>query len=329
MSTVLLTGASGFLGAHTVHELLDRGHQVRALVRTPSKLDAALSPLGVSMGDDRVEVVAGDMTDRDVVRRAAQGCGAVIHAAAVYSFKRSDREAMLRGNVAGTRIVLEAGRDAGATHLVHVSSTVALTRKGNPVLDHHSPLGPGFGPYSESKVASEQVARDMQSAGDPVTIVNPGGVVGPHDPYLGESNMVVLEILKGQLPAFPKGGLPYVDVRDTAATLAAALEVEPGGRYLVPGESVRNLHAPLREVTGRKLPCRTVPAGLLIAATTPGYLTGWSFLPGSVEGVRITACGAGLDHSETTRVLGVEPRPLVESLADTVAWLKQAGHLRS
>ena len=258
---------------------------------------------------------------------AVLGAITVIHAAAVYSFKRRDRETMLRGNVDGTRTVLEAGRDAGATHLVHVSSTVALTRPGRPVLDHRSPLGPGFGPYSDSKVASERVARTMQQHGDPVTIINPGGVLGPHDPYLGESNAVVVEILKGKTPVFPRGRVPYVDVRDTAATLASALEVDPGGRYVVPGESVANLHEPLREVTGRSLPCRTVPPALAVAATTPGYLTGWSLLPGAVEGVRITACGCRLDHSETTRVLGVEPRPLVESLADTVAWLKSAGHL--
>ena len=327
MSTVLLTGASGFVGAHTVHELLRRGHRVRALVRSPGKLGTALSPLGVSADDERLDVVTGDMTDAAAVTSAAAGCDAVIHAAAVYSFKRRDRQTMLRGNVDGTRLVLEAGRDAGATHLVHVSSTVALTRQGRPILDHRSPLGPGFGPYSESKVASERVARTMQQHGDPVTIVNPGGVLGPHDPYVGESNAVVLEILKGKTPVFPRGRVPYVDVRDAAATLAAAIEVDPGGRYVVPGEAVARLHEPLREVTGRDLPCRTIPAALAIAATTPGYLTGWSFLPGAVEGVRINACGCGLDHSETTRVLGVEPRPLVESLADTVAWLKSAGHL--
>ena len=329
MATVLLTGASGFLGAHTVSELLDRGHRVRALVRTPRKLDTALQPLGLRAEDSRLDVVAGDMTDPDVVGEAAAGCEAVIHAAAVYSFKRSDRQTMLRGNVDGTRIVLEAGRDAGAGHLVHVSSTVAITRKGGVVLDHKSPLGPGFGPYSNSKVASERVAREMQAAGAPVTIVNPGGVLGPHDPYLGESNTVVLEILQGRTPVFPRGSVPYVDVRDTAATLAAALEVEPGGRYVVPGETVANLHEPLRQVTGRRLPCYTIPPALAIAATMPGYLTGWPFLPGTVEAVRINACAVGLDHSETTRVLGVEPRPLLESLADTVAWMKDAGHLRA
>ncbi len=327
MSTVLLTGASGFLGAHTVHELLDRGHRVRALVRTPAKLGTALAPIGLDSGDDRIEVVAGDMTDAALVGEAAAGCDAVIHAAAVYSFKRSDRDTMRRGNLEGTRTVLAAGRDAGARHLVHVSSTVAITRPGGAVLDHRSPLGPGFGPYSESKVASERVAREMQEAGDPVTIVNPGGVLGPHDPYLGESNSVVLSILQGRAPAFPKGRVPYVDVRDTAATLAATLEVEPGGRFLVPGESPPDLHVPLRAITGRELRFVAIPSWLAVAAAMPGYLTGWEPLPHEVEGARITGCANSIDYSETTRVLGITPRPLTESLSDTVQWLQDAGHL--
>ena len=164
MSLVLLTGASGFLGAHTVQHLLGAGHRVRAFVRTPSRLDDALRPLGLSSEDERIEVAQGDMTDQTAVRAAVAGCDSVVHAAATYSFRRRDRHTMLHDNTAGTRAVLEAGRDAGCRTLVHVSSTVALTRPGGVTLDGQSPLGPGFGPYSESKVASEQIARDLQEA---------------------------------------------------------------------------------------------------------------------------------------------------------------------
>ena len=326
MSTVLLTGASGFLGAHTVQALRERGHHVRALVRTPEKLAAALAPLGLAPGEG-IEPVRGDMTDEAAVRTAVEGCDAVVHGAATYSFKRRDRAAMVRDNVRGTEVVLGAGRDAGCEVLVHVSSTVALARKGGVLLDERSPVGPGHGPYSDSKAASERVARRMQDAGDPVTIVNPGGIVGPHDPYLGESNEAVRQVLLGKLPVFPRGLQQYVDVRDTAAVLAAAVDHAPGGRYLVPGEALTDPHTPLREVTGRRLPVRHLPPWLAVAGAMPGYLTGWSFLPGAAEGARIAGCANPVDSGATTRDLGVTARPITESLRDTVRWLVEAGHL--
>ena len=193
---------------------------------------------------------------------------------------------MMRDNTAGTEAVLGAARDAGCRVAVHVSSTVALARPGGVTLDHRSPLGPGHGPYSDSKVASERIARRMQEAGDPVTIVNPGGVIGPHDPYLGETNEILVQVLNGKQPVFPRGRQQFVDVRDVAAVIVAALGHAAGRALPVPGHDFDVPHEALRRVTGRRLPVRTLPAGLVAGLAMPGYLTGWSFLPGSVEGVR-------------------------------------------
>ena len=326
MSTVLLTGASGFLGVHTARHLLDAGHDVRALVRSPERLGQHLAPLGVEPEDTRLTVLTGDITDRKAVAEAVEGCDAVVHAAATFSFKRRDRDAMQRQNAVGTRTVLEAGLEAGCRSLVHVSSTVALTRPGARVADHQSPLGQGMGPYSESKIASERVARELQGHGAPVAIVNPGGILGPHDPYLGETNAAVLSILRGRLPAWPRGSMPYVDVRDSADVVVAALD-RPGGRFLVPGTDVADLPAELRAVTGRRLPGVTVPAALASVAAMPGYLTGWGFLPGAVEGARTGGAANRFDASATVRELGITGRPLVESLHDTIRWMVDAGHL--
>ena len=326
MSTVLLTGASGFLGAHTLVRLLDAGHRVRAFVRTPSKLDAALRPFGIGdvEADDRIEVIQGDMTHAADVQRAVREVDRVIHAAAIYSFKRSDRDAMLEGNVQGTRLVLDAAASAGCERIVHVSSTVALNRRGGHVLRHDSPLGEGFGPYSDSKVASEKVAREAQDAGRPISIVNPAGVIGPHDPYLGESNAVIQDCVRGKLTAWPRGSMTYVDVRETADVLVAAVAHEENGRWLVPGTDVTSPHGAVREASGRKLPYVTVPTALAVAATLPGYLTGWKALPGEVEGARITGCANPTDASATIEALGVRPRPLVDSVRDTLEWLRDA-----
>src|SRR5438128_327424 len=80
--------------------------------------------------------------------------------------------------------------------------------------------------------------RSKLEAQAPVTIVNPGGVVGPDDPYVGENAESCIAILKNRLPAWPRGQLHYVDVRDTAEVLTAAVTHEPGGRYLIPGATV-------------------------------------------------------------------------------------------
>ncbi|HET6560332.1 MAG TPA: NAD-dependent epimerase/dehydratase family protein [Marmoricola sp.] len=327
MATVLLTGASGFLGIHTAQHLLDAGHRVRAFVRDGRRLGNHLVPLGVDPADGHLEVVIGSMTDAAAVREAVAGCDSVVHAAATFSFKRRDREAMTRENGAGTRTVLEAGVAAGCSTVVQVSSTVALNRPGGATLDHTSPVGTPVGPYSASKIASEVVARQLQDAGAPVTIAYPGAVIGPHDPYLGESNALLATVLAGRVPAWPRGRIHLVDVRETAAVLTAAVTAEPGGRYPVPGESAPGPHGVLADVTGRRMPAVVLPGRLVAAMAAPGYATGWSFLPGAVEGIRGVACANPVDAKATAAALGVAARPLSESVADTVRWLVDAGHV--
>ena len=325
MSVVMLTGASGFLGIHILGRLLDEGHRVRALVRTPAKLRENLALLDVDPDDPRIEVVPGDMTDAAAVREAARGCDQAIHAAATYSYRRRDAERMQRENKAGTTTVLDAATEAGCTGIVHVSSTGALLRPG-ATLDHESPLGVTLGPYTQSKVESERVARDRQGDGAPIAIVNPGGVFGPHDPYLGESDEVIREILRGRLPTWPRGGTQWVDVRDTAEVVVAALD-RPGRRYLVPGETVALPHETLRTVTGRRLPAARLPLKAMLPVLQLGYRTGWPFLPHAVEGARFIAIDARVDYSATVDELGVSGRSLAESMRDTVCWLADAGHI--
>ena len=325
MTVVLLTGASGFLGIHVLQRLLDEGQSVRAFVRTPAKLRENLAQLGVDPENPRIEVVSGDMTDASAVRDAAGGCDRAVHAAATFSYRRSDAERMLRENMVGTTTVLDAAIEAGCTGIVHVSSIVALLRPG-ATLDHQSPLGDSLGPYTQSKVQSERVARDRQEIGAPVAIVNPGGILGSHDPYLGESNEVIREILRGRLPTWPRGGMQWVDVRDTAAVVVAGLD-RPGRRYLVPGETVTLPHETLRTVTGRGLPAVRLPLNVALPVLQLGYRTGWALLPHAVEGARVIASDTRVDYSATVDELGVAGRTLAESMRDTVRWLAVAGHI--
>lgn len=325
MDAVMVTGASGFLGLHVAQRLLERGRPVRAFVREPARLHDHLALLGLDPDHPGLEVASGDMTDPASVREAVRECGQVVHAAATFSYRRADAERMLRENALGTTSVLDAAADAGCSGIVHVSSIAALLRP-RATLDHHSPVGLEIGPYTRSKVLSERVARERQSAGVPVAIVNPGAILGPHDPYLGESNSVVRDILRGRLPTWPRGGMQWVDVRDTADVVIASLD-RPGGRYLVPGENVALPHEVLRTVTGRRLPAVRLPLAAALPVLHLGHHTNWPLLPHALEGSRFIDLDTRVDASATVKELGIRGRSLEESMTDTVRWLAEAGHI--
>jgi dihydroflavonol-4-reductase len=334
---VLVTGGTGFVGSHSVATLLAAGHDVRLLVRSPDRIAPALRPLGVTVAVDHT---VGDVTDLDSVTRALHGCDAVLHAAAVYDLDARARPAIARTNVAGARTVLQAAVDAGCDPVVHVSSTVALLRRGTTITPD-SPLSATPGAYISSKAASEAVARRLQDDGAPVVIVHPGGVLGPHDPYCGDQTRRLRDVLRGRYPMWPSGGFHVVDVRDVARVHTAVMRPGAGPhRYLVPGTFIdgAGMYATLRALTGRRLPMLIVPSALMLpmtwAASNVQRITPFH-LPADHEGVLITRSANRCDDSRARDDFGMEPRALAETYRDTIRWLhrtglltdRQAGHL--
>lgn len=320
---VLVTGGTGFVGSHVAAALVTAGHDVRVLVRRPEQVPVTFGPLG----DPDLDVVTGDVLDRGSVRSAVADCDAVVHAAAVFSFDSHDRERMLATNAEAARTVLEEALAAGADPVVHVSSTVALTRRSGSGPD--LPLGDLEQPYAASKVASERVARELQDRGDPVVTVYPGSVLGPHDPYIGENTLLLEWVVRGLLGVFPAGGLHFVDVRDVAAVVVAAMEAGRGPRrYVVPGHHVPSgeLHRTVARVIGRRrpvmvLPLRAMMPMLVLAEAAGRRLPQRWHTPVGVEGPSISECNTVM-HDEPARTeLGVEPRPLEETVRDTITWL--------
>lgn len=323
---VSVTGGSGFVGAHTVAALLRAGHRVRLLVRDESTVEHALTPLGVGTG--AVDVVTGDVLDRFSVDRLVRGADAVLHAASVYSFDSRARREMGRTNVAGTAQVLDAARRAGTGRVVYVSSFGALLPARGRPLRPDSPVGRPREAYLASKAAAESVARAHQAAGTPVTITYPPGLLGPHDPKLGDQVTRLRNTLRGLMPVWPSGGLPVGDVRDTAALHAALVSGggPAGNRHFCPGHhlTTRQYVATLREVTGRALPSVHLPARAMLPL---GLVTGlvqrvWPWhIPAEYGAVYTCACRARVaEHTGTAR-------PIAETFADTVRWLRGAGLL--
>ncbi|RKT55194.1 SDR family NAD(P)-dependent oxidoreductase [Saccharothrix australiensis] len=321
---VTVTGGTGFVGAHTVSELVRAGHRVRLLVRDPGAVDAAVRPLEVPPG--ALDVVVGDVTDERSVAGAVRGADAVVHAASVYSFDRRRRAEMLRTNACGTEVVLTAARRAGVGRVVHVSSIAALFGPGVRVIGDRSPVGTTREPYAATKAASEAIARRHREEGAPVVISYPPALLGPHDPKLGDQNRRLRDTARGIMPLWPAGGLQIGDVRDTAALHAALLSPDVTGGHFGPGHHLTTAEyvAAVREATGRSLPAMFLPAtllapfGRLVDLVQP--LWPWHI---PAEYGAIATVGAAVRVDPTASTLNLKPRPFTDTVTDTVRWLTE------
>jgi len=326
---VLVTGGTGFVGSWITSALLEAGHEVRLAVRRPEQVTRTFAGRDVMPED----VMVVDLLDSASVARALEDCDAVVHAAAIFSLDPRRAKEVLSTNERATRTVLEAAVEAGCDPVVHISSTVALVRRAGT--DDSLPLGDLDLPYSRSKIASERVARSLQERGAPVVSVYPGSVYGPADPYLGEQAARLAWIARGLFPIWPAGGMHTVDVRDTAAVVAACLQPGHGPRrYVVPGHHMSgdDLYRIVGAAIGRRRPHVSLPARLVPAATAPIDAlqrllpTRWRY-PADREGAELGVRNTRFDTSTAERELGVHARPLEESLRDTLTWMVDAGHL--
>jgi nucleoside-diphosphate-sugar epimerase len=326
---VCVTGGTGFVGSHTVAALLRDGHRIRLLVRDKSAVGPALAPHGIH--PDQVETAAADVRDRAAVLAALRGADAVLHAASVYSFDVRRAAEMREVNRLGTEVVLGAAREAGAGRIVHVSSIVSLYPPPGGILTTDTPVGRPRDVYMATKAAAEEVARRHQAEGAPVTIVYPPALFGPHDPHLGDQVSRVRDALRGLMPIWPLGGYPVGDVRDAAA-LHTALLTGPagGGRYFGPHHnlSTRQYIATLRQVTGRRLPTVYLPGRAMLPVGRLADLAQrvWPWhIPAEYGAVYTCAVDARIADDAPT--YGIRPRPVRETMADTVEWLRAAGRL--
>jgi dihydroflavonol-4-reductase len=327
---VFVTGGTGYVGSHTIAALTSAGHEVTVLARSPGRVAPALQPLGVT----GVRTATGDVTDATAVARAMKGQEAVLHAASVFSMDARKAREMRAVNVAGTRTVLETATTLGLDPIVHVSSELALLPpRDGEVLTPESPTGRAPTPYCRSKADSEEVARELQRRGAPVVSVMPSAVWGPQDPHFGEGVLLCMNVLKRSYPYVMNGGMHISDVRDVARVHAAVMRPGLGPRsYLVTGHyvSMKGIQRTLADLTGRSLPSVTLPGWILAGV---GRVADWAQrrvrvrLPLTYEGIWVLNCRARCDDLRTRSELGVEPRDIRETFADTVRWLASVGRL--
>jgi nucleoside-diphosphate-sugar epimerase len=327
---VVVTGGTGYLGSHAIAALAGAGHRIRVLARSPERVATALKPLGV----DGVEIVTGDVTDAAAVERALAGADAVLHAASVFSMDARRAQEMRSVNVRGTDIVLGTAHRLGLDPIVHVSSEVALLPPvDGETLTPDSPVRQTAWPYCRSKADSELVARKYQEEGAPVVSVLPAALWGPDDPHFGEGVTRATNVLKKRYPIVMRGGMHIADVRDVAEVLAAVITPRRGPRsYMVAGHyiSMPDLIRAHADLTGRRIRFAVLPgwflAGFGRAADVVQRRVS-TRLPWDAEGIWVMNCAARCDDSRVRRELAYEPRPLRDTLADTIRWLVEVGRV--
>lgn len=324
---VLLTGATGFLGRNVARSLAAHGHELRVLTRPTSRREGL---------PDGAALVLGDVTDAASLKRAAEGCEAVVHMAALVKVWVPDEARFDAVNVGGLENALAASREAGA-RLLYTSSFIALGPSGGGLLDGSRPHpGPPFrNPYERTKALADVLARAAAARDEDVVILYPGVVYGPGD--MTEGNIVasmLADHLSGRLPGLVGPGdrhWSYAFVEDVAEGHALALEKgRAGDRFVLGGENATlgRVFALVHEIAGVAPPRLRIPYR---AASVLGWLQ-WLWAETTGHPPQLTHGEVGVfreewacDSSKAERELGYRCRPLAEGLRRTLDWLRATG----
>jgi nucleoside-diphosphate-sugar epimerase len=322
-----VTGATGFLGGELVKQLVGRGHQVIALVRSPEKA-AFLETLGVTLH-------TGDITDRESLRAPMQDVDGVFHVAAWYKVGVRDSSQLAEQvNVEGTRNVLEVARELQVPRIVYTSTVAVLgDTRGRLPDERVRVLEPKFlTEYDRTKwMAHYEVAVPMLRAGLPLVIAMPGTVYGPGD--TSGIHATLVQLLRGRLMATPRGvAFAWVYIEDAARGLRQAMDAgRIGESYLLTGpvhtfEEAFDIAA---EIAHKRRPLfHPRPIMMRGAARLVEALERWDMrVPVASETLRLMAGTTWIGSSaKAERELGFSARPLEEGLRHTIEHeLRQLG----
>jgi dihydroflavonol-4-reductase len=341
MSTLaFVSGVTGFVGASLARLLLERGYEVRTIVRPGS--DRGNLPVGPGF-----EAIEGDLKDRASVERAMRGCEEAYHVAADYRFWARDPGELYQNNVRGTANVLEAAGQAGVRRIVHTSTvgTIGLSAQPAPC-DETTPSDPGqfASHYKLSKLEAERLALEYARKGLPVVIVNPSTPIGPWDRKPTPTGKIIVDFINGKLPAYVATGLDFADVRDVAeGHWLAAQKGRVGERYILGGQNLTmvefldlvarqaqelGIEGAPQQAPGLRIPYR-------LAWLTGVVSTAWADYVShreprvAIEAVKMSSRYMYFDSSKARRELGYAPGPLDAPVRDALRWFQSHGYFKS
>ncbi len=324
-ATTLITGGTGFLGSHLVHQLVEEGNKDIRIMAT--SIPDWLVELGV-------EPMEGSITKSEDVARAVEGIKEVYHLAGRVSREREDAREMYAIHVEGTRLLCDAARGAGVKTIVlaSTSGTIAVTEDGEVIPDESYPPPLDIisrWPYYTSKVYQEMAALErFNGKGLRLVIMNPSLLLGPGDERLS-STKVVLDFMGRKISAVPTGGVSFVDVRDVAKAFRVAMRKgRHGERYLMGAANWTfvKFFGRLERLTKVAAPKLALPSKVAVAGAqlVDSFFKQWNKTspvePGAIEMAQYFWY---LNCARAARELGFRPRDPGETLHDTVTYLRE------
>lgn len=325
----LVTGANGLLGSNVVRELLNRGHEVKALVRKGADT-RTLKGLDV-------EFFYGDLLEKEQLAGACEGCDYVIHSAGKIAGLQTKFSDFSEINIQGTKNIVKAAEAAGVKRMVHVSSNCVFS--GGTLEEPGTELSEFTGfrfnsGYVNSKYLAQQwVLSEVEKTGFPIVVVNPTIMIGPYDAKPGSSD-IILKVLKDQLQLCPEGGKNFVDARDAAVATCNALTMgTPGECYLLTGENLTfaELFGRINRIYGKSAMRLLVPATILKGAGLVGNAIRAIVhhdIPLNLVNMRQLAYESYFSGNKAIRVLKLQQRPIDDAIRDAISWFISNGYLK-
>jgi dihydroflavonol-4-reductase len=323
----VITGASGHIGNNLIRALVADGRKVRALQHVNRRNIEGLD----------VEIVPGDVCHPDTLRKAFRGADVVYHLAARISLESNDYQVLEPINVTGVKNVIQACIDCKVRRLVHFSSIHAFIQEsiGKPI-DETCPLvePKNCPPYDRTKAAGEKIVYEAIERGLDAIVVSPTAVIGPYDwepSFLGEA---LLTMARGKLPALVHGGFDWVDVLDVVrGAMAAEKKARAGDKYLLSGHfaSMCDLAGMVEEIMGTPAPKLMMPRWLAFVGAP--FMAGFAKMTGkrplyTSASIRALRSGQDVSHDKAARELGYKPRPLRQTIIETLEWFHESGYLQ-
>ncbi len=319
----LVTGATGFVGAAVARALIKTGVDVRVLARRDSDFS--------NLQQFKIDGAYGDLRDKESLRKALAGCGQLYHVAAHYALWARNPAIFYDVNVTGTKNLMEAARDVGTERIVYCSTIGAIglpPEGGLGTEETPVSLEQMAGHYKRSKYLAEQEVLKLAKQGLPVVIVNPSAPVGEGDVKPTPTGQMIVEFMKGRMPAYIETGMNIVDVDDVAAGhLLAMQKGRIGERYILGAKNLmlRDIFEILSRLTGVNMPSVKLPRELILPLAYLNLAFSWvTGIPPRIplEGVKMAKYKMHYDCSKAIRELGIPQTPPEVALEKAVRWFR-------